>query len=188
MKEINTRIDFFKDRPGMVIAELGVFTGLFSRELLTCNPDMLVLVDIWEGTVEPALQTGADFLADSFAPALDSISGAISDVIGWLQEMTAMLNSITLPGWLMPGSPTPFEIGLLGIADALKVVSKTALPDMNASLSVTGKNGKGLGMVDGGGMLAVENININANGLNEEQARAVVISALRELQFQAGIA
>ena len=49
MKEINTRIDFFKDHPGMVIAELGVFTGLFSRELLTCKPDMLVMVDIWEG-------------------------------------------------------------------------------------------------------------------------------------------
>lgn len=33
----------------MAIAELGVFTGLFSRELLTCKPEILWLVDIWEG-------------------------------------------------------------------------------------------------------------------------------------------
>jgi hypothetical protein len=49
MKLINSRIDFFKDKPGMVIAELGVFRGDFSRELVDCKPGILWLVDIWNG-------------------------------------------------------------------------------------------------------------------------------------------
>jgi len=51
MKKITTRIDFFKERPGMVIAELGVFKGDFSRQLLECEPSMLILVDIWSGAM-----------------------------------------------------------------------------------------------------------------------------------------
>lgn len=51
MKKITTRIDFFTERPGMVIAELGVFKGDFSRELMLCYPKNLILVDIWSGAM-----------------------------------------------------------------------------------------------------------------------------------------
>jgi hypothetical protein len=51
MKEINTRIDFFKSRPGLIIAELGVFKGDFSRELLEYFPFILWMVDTWQGQV-----------------------------------------------------------------------------------------------------------------------------------------
>ena len=51
MKTIKTRIDFFKEHPGMIMAELGVYKGEFSRELLECDPLMLYLVDIWNGSM-----------------------------------------------------------------------------------------------------------------------------------------
>ena len=54
--------------------------------------------------------------------AIGGISGAIDGVIGWLGTMADKLSNIHLPDWLTPGSPTPFEIGLLGIADALQQV------------------------------------------------------------------
>jgi hypothetical protein len=51
MKLINSRIDFFKDNPGMVIAELGVFKGDFTRELLECSPLVIWMVDTWSGAM-----------------------------------------------------------------------------------------------------------------------------------------
>jgi hypothetical protein len=55
MKTVETRIDFFKKHPGMVMAELGVFMGHFSRELMLCNPKRLILVDIWEGPMSSGI-------------------------------------------------------------------------------------------------------------------------------------
>ena len=42
----------------MVIAELGVYEGDFSRELLECKPKVLLLVDIWTGTCTSADRNG----------------------------------------------------------------------------------------------------------------------------------
>jgi hypothetical protein len=58
MKKIKTRIDFFKERPGMVIAELGVYEGDFSRELWECEPLNLFMVDIWTGATSSADRDG----------------------------------------------------------------------------------------------------------------------------------
>jgi hypothetical protein len=60
MKKIKTRIDFFKEHPGMIIAELGVYRGEFSRELLACNPKLLYLVDIWTGVTTSADVNGTN--------------------------------------------------------------------------------------------------------------------------------
>jgi hypothetical protein len=38
---------------------------------------------------------------------------------------------------MTPGSPTPWEIGLLGINDALKQVSRQGLPDLNMGITAT---------------------------------------------------
>ena len=70
---MKTRIDFFKEHPGMVIAELGVYEGDFSRELLECKPAMLWLVDIWEGACSSADKDGTNNTQnwDMFATYLD---------------------------------------------------------------------------------------------------------------------
>ena len=64
MKILKTRIDFFKAHPGLVMAELGVYRGEFSRELLTCKPKFLYLVDIWTGVTTSADRDGKNNSVD----------------------------------------------------------------------------------------------------------------------------
>jgi hypothetical protein len=60
MNSISTRNDMFSALPkGMVIAELGVFTGKFSEVILNaCAPKELHLVDIWQGLMSSSDQDG----------------------------------------------------------------------------------------------------------------------------------
>ena len=82
-------------------------------------PPLIDLLDKVVGVVS----TLAGWLADHLQPAFDAIGDAISNVIGWFEDLKDKLSNIHLPGWLTPGSPTPFELGLRGIASALKEVN-----------------------------------------------------------------
>lgn len=133
------------------------------------------LVDAWENKLKPALQIVWAFIQDNvlpifndiwafitdyFAPtvgwladtvlgglklAFDGIVGAIKTVIAWILELIEKLKDLDLPPWLTPGSPTPFEMGLRGIAEAMREVSLTRLPELTTSLRVTGAGGVGAG-------------------------------------------
>lgn len=86
-----------------------------------------------DGPVGTALRTLANLLSGAVAGALGifegalnaaasaigSIVGKIQTVIGWINTLRERLAGIDLPWFLQPGSPTPFEVGLRGIADAL---------------------------------------------------------------------
>ena len=103
---------------------------------------------VWEDTLKPIFEqvkqwlgvnipVAIDALTTAFnwvkvnvlepiAGAFDNIGEAIQKVIGWVGTVGEKLASIKdkLPDWLVPGSPTPFELGLLGIADALGIVEQ----------------------------------------------------------------
>jgi hypothetical protein len=61
-------------------------------------------------------------IADSFGRVGDAIGSAV----GKLQEFLAGLAEAAIPDWLLPGSPTPFELGLLGIVGVLGQLSDAA--------------------------------------------------------------
>jgi TP901 family phage tail tape measure protein len=88
-----------------------VIAKLLGETLKTAWEDFTTVVD-WAKTniLEPVKGT------------FDAIAGAVQSVIGWIKDLTEKLKNITLPDWLTPGSPTPFEIGLRGIADAMQQV------------------------------------------------------------------
>jgi hypothetical protein len=65
MIELKTRMDFFLDKKNLAIAELGVFKGDFSKELLSTNPKILHLVDIWDGWMTSGDKDGKDIVAVS---------------------------------------------------------------------------------------------------------------------------
>lgn len=50
MKSLPSRIELIKElvKPGSVGAEIGVYRGDFSKELMKCEPAMLYLIDAWE--------------------------------------------------------------------------------------------------------------------------------------------
>ncbi len=68
-----------------------------------------------------AIQT----LKNKWTAGFDGIRASIQRVIDFATKLKDKLMTISLPKWLTPGSPTPFEIGLWGIADALATVNKT---------------------------------------------------------------
>ena len=65
---------------------------------------------------------------------------AIKNVIGWVANLANKLINLVIPGWLTPGSPTPFEIGLRGISSALREAANLALPEFQSQLSFSGIN------------------------------------------------
>lgn len=180
---------------------------------------LAALALIWETVVKPALQALWKFISEDLVPALqkfweiidgpvktalgvfegalaavsgaiEGITGAISTVIGWINTLREKLTGLTLPDWLTPGSPTPLELGLLGIADAFGEASRAAagfgrgMPNGSLALAGAGLDG---GMVRaqtpaGGGQAGGQwNVTIHVNGgaTNGETGRAVEMGVLR---------
>lgn len=65
-----------------------------------------------------------------------TIVNAISKVVAAIAKLKAAFASIKLPKALTPGSPTPFEIGLMGINEQMRLLATRAIPNMNAGLNV----------------------------------------------------
>lgn len=89
-----------------------------------------VLVDFWNNKLKPVV--------DGIKGAFEGIGSAIGAVIDWVQKLIDKFKNIKLPGWLTPGSPTPFEMGLRGIGKAMKDVNNKALPEFTSQLNVKG--------------------------------------------------
>jgi TP901 family phage tail tape measure protein len=80
----------------------------------------VTLKTAWEDFMEVADWARIHVL-DPVKKAFDAIAGAIKDVIRFINDCAEALRSVDL-GPFTPGSPTPFEIGLRGIADAMREV------------------------------------------------------------------
>ena len=81
-----------------------------------------LLSNLWTNTLRPALDGLWTFLLKVW-DAFKKIGEAVGKVIQFFKDLVAGIKNIKLPDWLTPGSPTPFEIGLRGIADALQDVN-----------------------------------------------------------------
>lgn len=57
---------------------------------------------------------------EGFERTMISVREHIQRVKDWIDNLRDALGRVSLPDWLTPGSPTPFEVGLRGIASALK--------------------------------------------------------------------
>jgi len=73
----------------------------------------------------------------------------VRDAVGWLVDKWGKLKDllergINLPDWITPGSPTPFELGLRGIADAADDLDWGGL-NVNAGAGAGGGGGPGQG-------------------------------------------
>jgi len=137
------------------------------------NLAITVLAGLWQNVLYPALEKVWKFIQGNILPILEKLWGYIRDnvlpilkelkekgldyiekgfnmvkkaiqyVIEKVQAFTDKLKIIKLPDWLTPGSPTPFEIGLVGIRDTLAELNRVQLPEFRTNIS--GLNGKGSG-------------------------------------------
>lgn len=108
-------------------------------------PIFTTIGDYISKTLQPIFNTLSNFLKNNLAPAFTTISSAISGVIGWLTRMAGLLNNLQLPGWMTPGSPTPWELGLIGINKAMRELNKT-LPVLSSNLNLQPRGAGSLGL------------------------------------------
>lgn len=120
--------------------------------------------------VAPVLQWLADTVLSSVSNAFDDIKSAIQFVIEKIKQLIEKLKSIELPSALTPGSPTPFELGLLGINKALgdfnKLLDQNGLlgsPSLNLNPAVNPLLGGLAAEGPGGNVTYNSNTTVNTN-------------------------
>ena len=135
---------------------LRVLAGIFQNVLLppirdlwnflqaSLMPIFRTMVAFIQEKVQPVLKNIADFVTGKLVPAFRGISNAIQDVVGWLQSMANYLNNLELPAWLTPGSPTPWEIGLIGINEQIQQLN-SQLPALAHNLDMQSSGTPGAG-------------------------------------------
>lgn len=144
---------FIKEDIGPILEELA--EGWLAGVQLAAE----TLATFWTETLKPALEAVWKFIRDNLGPilewfrdevvkrltdALDGLKGALTWVKDRLNELKDALKNVKLPDWLTPGSPTPFEMGLRGIADAMAELNRVELPRLQTNLAMAGAAGGGL--------------------------------------------
>ena len=117
-------------------------------------PAIKSFIEWAQKNILPVLEPIATWLMNVFAKAFDWVSNAIQKLTGWLNTMADKLRNMSLPAWMTPGSPTPWEIGLVGVNDALRSLSNAALPSLSSSLGMMPAPAVvGSGQMGGGGVV-----------------------------------
>lgn len=108
----------------VVIPALGGLVLIIGENVLPVLSDIGSFIN---DVVGPALAWLGDTLLPDVSGGFGGISEKIQQATQWLLDLAETIRGIELPQWLKPGSPTPFEIGLVGIASALSTVVSAAL-------------------------------------------------------------
>ncbi len=115
---------------------LRIMAGIWQNVLLPAlqavwkvfNDDIMPILQTVGGyiasTFQPILEKLGSFLKNTLVPAWNAISTAIGKIIDFLKEMADRMNNLQLPWWLTPHSPTPFEVGLVGVSEAMAQLNK----------------------------------------------------------------
>ena len=101
-----------------------------------------------ETNVIPVVRKLADWLDEHLRPAFEFIGKEIKGVVAWLNVLSYRLSRMSLPDWMTPGSPTPWEIGLRGVNSAMQSLSRSTLPTFSAALQLQPQPVFANGMVD----------------------------------------
>lgn len=143
-----------------------------------------ILEGLWDfisSTLGPVLETLANVWLAGIKTAFDGIVRAIQIAIDWLKKLADAINGLKIPDPINPGSPTPFEVGLRGIAAAAALAEGNLRGMMEMSGGLTGMtavnwgvNGESSGYSGGGTQVIVYGLTLNgvqnARGLLDELA------------------
>lgn len=141
-------------------------------------------VGSWSGNFATAASAVLGFV-DKVKSAMSGVSDAIGGVLGWVQKLIEKLGGIELPKWMTPGSPTPWELGLRGVADALNEVNTAQLSQLGAGLG--GIPAPALADAGAGGGVTV-NLNLSGVTINDQrdlETLAWQLSSMIGAQLQA---
>jgi len=89
-----------------------------------------------EGPIRSALDSFKS-LVDGAAGGLDGVASAVGWVLDRLRDLQRKLDSMSLPDWMTPGSPTPWEWGLRGVRTHMGELARVEIPALDAALKST---------------------------------------------------
>lgn len=107
------------------------YAGLWQNVLLPALEDVWVfiqnsIIPVFESigqtiaeTLEPVLENLSENLLPKVESGFDGISHTIANATEFFNDLASSIRDFELPAVLTPGSPTPFELGLQGIANVL---------------------------------------------------------------------
>lgn len=132
------------------------------------------------------IMTTAFQLKAIFDVVMKGISNAIQKVINKVIELAKKLLSLVLPKDLKPGSPTPFEIGLLGIANAMDRINQTGLAGLSSpkipGMSPTASSAL-MRSESTGGSSSQKTINVNITNPKKETSEESVRKTMNKLSY-----
>lgn len=120
----------------LINALAGVLNSVFKLAIIA-------LAAAWQKYLYPALVQSGQFLRNVILPVMValgkfiavSLVGAVINLgkaFDWLtkelKKVQYSLDSLELPAWLTPGSPTPLEIGVQGITAAMRQLQGVSMP------------------------------------------------------------
>jgi hypothetical protein len=97
-----------------------------------------VLEDITKyimGSVVPGVAALALIFSNLGTALMNIANNGLKVVLQLLKNINDILSKLKLPPWLIPGSPTPFELGLRGIGDAMAELNHMQMPALAARLN-----------------------------------------------------
>lgn len=109
---------------GQAILHLGQFVDVLGKYIA------IHILQAFDAFLKSKFVSGVRAAFAGIASAIDSIVRAIKSLIAWFAKIPA-----SIPTWLIPGSPTPFEIGLRGISSELDNISKMQLPGVSKGVA-----------------------------------------------------
>ncbi|RPJ38720.1 MAG: hypothetical protein EHM35_03880 [Planctomycetaceae bacterium] len=104
----------------LFLVPLGVHFGVLRDNVEASKEKLGALVGLIINLGVERILSNIEGIVKGWGDAMNILAGAILWVIAEVGNLANALSNLTLPDWLTPGSPTPFELGLRGINDALK--------------------------------------------------------------------
>ena len=92
------------------------------------------LVSYYQSNIKPMFIWLNEYIGKNVYDSWNNIITIINGVTDSIKTLTSNLKGLKLPSWMTPGSPTPWELGLLGVADALHILSNAKLPSFSMAL------------------------------------------------------
>lgn len=189
----------------LIIATLGLVVYAFATDFGGITTTVIQMVFIVKFYFEQMatwildnVKKAGDFITTKFAEMKTTIKqlqaifeavstgvrNAIGKMITKIGDLASKLLGIKIPAWLMPGSPTPFEIGLLGIVSAMDKVNKTGLPGLGGSPSMPVYTSSASGNnANGSAAAGNKNVIINITNPKKETSEESVAKTLNRLSY-----
>jgi len=125
-EDVKTRVLSFKEHWEKAFSKVQELMGTAQGKAELFKAGVQIAFELVWGAIQQFISP--------IAAVFDGISAAINTVIGWVQNFIDSLKKLKLPDWLTPGSPTPFEMGLVGISDEMEHLSRVDIPKLERSM------------------------------------------------------